>query len=320
MAPGGAAEYALLFYNNGRTERSGYCGRRVLWLSTGRATSEGYIRWHQPEIVLWWDGPGYEDREDWNEEWSIVDGPGYADWLEYDDGRLAFVASNKLGVRYHIVEPRLLQLLRHQPEINQLPVDGKSLDIRLERTSPQEIPVQAPSLVDLHSRGGFTLLLRMRGLRADLQAGALVADAFATITAARGEGPTEETVTRGYSIRLTKSLAVELRLRDREGREASHASSAPAQQDLWDGQFHTLAFIVDGGPRVVSIVTDETLDDGGTRPQGWGFLPQRLSDLGGDELVLHPHFGGQLQRFIIYDRALTTTEAIGAGRAMATPS
>ena len=49
-----------------------------------RIKSEGaqhYIkfRWCQPEIALWWDGIQLDDREDWNEDWAIVDGAGYFD-------------------------------------------------------------------------------------------------------------------------------------------------------------------------------------------------------------------------------------------------
>jgi hypothetical protein len=316
QAASGATEYALLFYNNGRTERSGYCGRRVLWLTTGRSTEEGHIRWHQPEVVLWWDGPGYEDRGNWNEEWSIVDGPGYADWLEDDLGRLSFVQSNKLGVRYHVVEPRLLELLRHQPELGQLPEEAKSLDIQPSPAGAAPVPVNAPSLVDLHSRGGFTIVLQLRGSRESMRPGEAIVEALSTITAARGEGPTEATLTRGYSVRLTDDLEVELLLRDGCGGEVHHASNAWGHPEIWDDRSHALAFICDGGPRILSTVVDEVLDDGGHTSQGWSFLPTTLGDLGGDELVLSPEFGGHLERFLIYDRPLTTSEAISASRAL----
>ena len=314
--PGGTTEYALLFYNNGRTERSGYCGRRVLWLTTGRSTAAGHIRWHQPEIVLWWDGPGYEDREDWNEEWSIVDGPGYADWWEDDAGQLSFVQSNKLGVRYHRVEPRLLELLRWQPELAELPDEQRSLDIHGNREAPPERVIEAPSLVDLRSRGGFTIVLQMSGSPEELRPGQPIARALSNITAARGEGPTDATLTRGYRIDLTETLEVELTLSDGLGGTFRCATHARGHAEIWDNQLHTLAFICDGGPRLAYCVVDELMDDGGDTPQGWSFLPADLGDLGGDELVLCSAFGGQLARFLIYDRPWTTSEAISASRAL----
>ena len=33
----------------------------------------------EPEVALWWDGLQLDSREDWNEDWAIVDGAGYHD-------------------------------------------------------------------------------------------------------------------------------------------------------------------------------------------------------------------------------------------------
>ena len=30
-------------------------------------------------MALWWDGLQLDSREDWNEDWAIVDGAGYHD-------------------------------------------------------------------------------------------------------------------------------------------------------------------------------------------------------------------------------------------------
>ncbi|MGA0894316.1 MAG: sialidase family protein [Ilumatobacteraceae bacterium] len=124
-SPDGMHEFVMLYYNNGRTERLGYVGRRVYWLVCGRSTPDGHIRWGQPEIALWWDGTGFEDRPGWNPDWAIVDGPGYPDFVEFDDATLAFVESNKLAVRYHVVDQRLLAHLRAQPDL--VHVTGESL-------------------------------------------------------------------------------------------------------------------------------------------------------------------------------------------------
>ena len=53
-------------------------------------------------------------REDWNEDWAIVDGAGYFDMQELEEGGLVFVESNKLTVRYHTVSPTTLQWLKVQ--------------------------------------------------------------------------------------------------------------------------------------------------------------------------------------------------------------
>ena len=74
----------------------GYTGRLVVWLTLGRIETKATggdrptIRWSQPEMVLWWDGILLDAREDWNEDWAIVDGAGYFDFQEVSGGRLYF--------------------------------------------------------------------------------------------------------------------------------------------------------------------------------------------------------------------------------------
>ena len=194
----------LLHYNNGRTDRLGYTGRRLYWLSVGRivadrsggATTSSYgtgagressrgtlspravgahdmdrssqtsraagqtpplvpssvnelmdrygrrssparyfptdsppprstsaeqkltIAWSQPELVLFWNEVSLEDRtytnpdgeEEWNEDWAIVDGPGYADFQELaTDFEVILVASNKLMVRLHKIDRKVVE-------------------------------------------------------------------------------------------------------------------------------------------------------------------------------------------------------------------
>jgi len=70
--------------------------------------------WSQPEIILWWDGVLLDDREEWNEDWAIVDGAGYHDIQELENGNLAFVESNKLTVRYHEISVDIINALKSQ--------------------------------------------------------------------------------------------------------------------------------------------------------------------------------------------------------------
>ena len=54
-------EVALLFYNNGQTDKVGYTGRLVVWLSLARREEAG-LTWAQPEIAIWWDGIQLDNR------------------------------------------------------------------------------------------------------------------------------------------------------------------------------------------------------------------------------------------------------------------
>ena len=62
--------YVMLFYNNGGTDREGYVGRRVYWITTGR-TVKDHIHWAQPEIALFNTLPVMDQREDWNVFFSL---------------------------------------------------------------------------------------------------------------------------------------------------------------------------------------------------------------------------------------------------------
>lgn len=309
-APGVPAEYVMLYYNNGGTERLGYVGRRVYWLTHGRATPDGLIRWSQPEIALYWDGTGFEERPDWNPDWAIVDGPGYPDFAELASSTLAFVESNKLAVRYHEVEPRLLAYLRRQHDLVVLPTEALVLDVV---AADGRADVRGPVLADLRAGGGFSITAHLRGVAAP---GEVLASAFSTVTAALGEEPTTATITKGWSLTVTVDGEVELYVTDGFGTELRHATTTAAAT-VWDGGGHTVSFLVDGGPKMVSIVVDDRLDDGGARAaQGWAFFPRDLGEVGGAEVKIAPGGGAALRRLLVHDRALMTTEAIAAWRSL----
>lgn len=304
----------MLFYNNARTDRLGYTGRRVYWLTVGRESPGGVIRWAQPEIALWWDGAGFEDRPDWNPDWAIVDGPGYPDWVEYDDGTLAFVESNKLAVRYHDVDRRLLHYLRHQPELSSMPTDGLVLDhVASPDTPGSPDEMAAPVLADLRAGGGFTMIVQIAGGARGGPREVLVS-ALTTVTAALGEEPTDRHITKGYEIAVTAAGEVELFVTDGFDQTFRHVTTIGAT-GVNDGAAHVVAFAVDGGPKVVSVVVDDHLDDGGEQaPQGWAFVPSGLGEIGGSRVRFRP--AGRLMRFALFDRALLTSEAIGTARSI----
>jgi len=308
--PGDPAEFVMLYYNNGRTDRLGYVGRRVYWLTYGRSVDD-HIVWSQPEIALYWDGTGFEERPEWNPDWAIVDGPGYPDFAQLADGRLVFVESNKLAVRFHEVEPRLLALLRRQHLVDadsHLVDDGLVLDV----SGPECVgPHRSAVLTDLRSGGGFSLSITVTA--ASLPATAaerLLVRALSNVTAALGEEPTTDRIDKGYTIALSSDGQIELEVTDGFGTGFRHVTTR--RGGLCDGAEHVVTFIVDGGPKVVSVVVDDRLDDGGdAAPQGWAFVPAALGEVGGSEVVVRSALVG---RHRVVDRALTTTEAISLSR------
>lgn len=306
--PGAPAEFLLLYYNNGRTDRLGYVGRRVYWLSHGRSTPDGHIGWSQPEVALYWDGTGFEDRPEWNPDWAIVDGPGYPDFAELADGRVVFVESNKLAVRFHEIDPSLVAMLRRQHVVTV--ADGLADDAwTLDTTTAGQH--RSAVLTDLRSGGGFSISVNLRaGAVPAAEADRTLVSALSNVTAALGEEPTHDRIDKGYVVALTAAGQVALRLTDGFGVGFEHATTRPG--GLCDGEEHVVTFIVDGGPKIVSLVVDERLDDGGDiAPQGWSFVPAALGEVGGSEVDVRSALVARLR---VADRALTTTEAMSLTR------
>jgi hypothetical protein len=238
--------------------------------------------------------------------------PGYPDWVEFDDGTLANVESNKLAVRYHVVDRRLLHFLRHQPELAAMPTDGLVFDHVASLDSPDEM--DAPVLADLRAGGGFTMIVQIASGASDSRSREALVSALSTVTAALGEEPTDRRVTKGYEIAVTATGEVELFVTDGFGQTFRHITTIGAD-GVNDGAIHVVAFVVDGGPKVVSVVVDEHLDDGGEQlPQGWAFVPSGLGEIGGSRVQLRSR--GRLMQFSLFDRALLISEVIGAARSM----
>lgn len=79
--------------------------------------------------------------------------------------------------------------------------------------------------------------------------------------------------------------------------------------------FQEVAFVVDGGPKVISVVVDGILCDGGLQGSaGWSFFGMDLADVTGS---LQATVGqvAKLGEVRIYDRYLLTSEIISNWRA-----
>jgi hypothetical protein len=84
-----------------------------------------------------------------------------------------------------------------------------------------------------------------------------------------------------------------------------------------EGKLHHLVVNVDGGPRIITFIVDGVLNDGGEYRQfGWGRFSPNLYGVGGERsLRIGPNLDGSVNSLRIYDRYLTTSQAIGNYRA-----
>lgn len=75
-----------------------------------------------------------------------------------------------------------------------------------------------------------------------------------------------------------------------------------------------MAFTVDGGPRIVTVMVDGKLCDGsGDRIRGWTWFDSAIGSVRGEELEVAPFPG--LESVRVYDRPSRVSEMVGSWRA-----
>jgi len=84
------------------------------------------------------------------------------------------------------------------------------------------------------------------------------------------------------------------------------------------GTLHHVVFIVDGGPKTISVLVDGELCDGGhDRQYGWGRFNPHLRDANGATTgVVAGGLDGDLPLFRIYGRPLLAAELAASRRAL----
>ncbi len=297
-------KFLFWFHNNGhrwynQAEATG--SRNIAWLSAG-TESNGRIHWTQPEIVRYVD--------------NLAEGCSYPDLIE-QHGRYFLAASQKTSARVGDIPADWLATLWDQP--NRKTLSRKDLLVELAgRDLKAGSQIAMPPLARLDQGGGFTLDFVVRMTYAE--PGQVLLD-----SRAGPEGP-------GVTVVTTARHALELAISD--GRRRFRWSSDPGL--VGPDAPHHVTFIVDGGPKVISVVVDGLLCDGGDsddRKYGYGrfveslypsrdpreaVLKEEMADVtGGARLKILPqvHRGAELLGLRIYGRALMTTEAVGNFRA-----
>ena len=144
---------------------------------------------------------------------------------ELSDGRVVFVESNKLTVRYHTIDPHTVAWLRHQltstPET--LVTGHRSTPETLVTDLTQEAvfswsgantdhwPLRAPVLPDLRCGAGFTLLLIIN--TALVSGPGLLVDAVTTVSGSLDEEDAED-IEKGFRIIVGEEQDIKLLVTD----------------------------------------------------------------------------------------------------------
>ncbi len=200
----------------------------------------------------------------------------YPDLVE-DGGKYYLTETQKDVARVHEIDPVLLAGLWGAAE---RPVPGKVGDVTFYQRSKRADHGKE----DL--RAGFSL---------DLWVNLASLDPGQTLLSSTG-----------LALRTIAGGAVELTLTD--GRSESRWASDPGS--IAAGKSQHLVVIVDGGPKIISFVTNGQFNDGGEHRQyGWGrFSPHLKNVMGLGELKKSP----AVLKLNVFNRHLRTAEAIAS--------
>ncbi|HFB98491.1 MAG TPA: exo-alpha-sialidase, partial [Bryobacterales bacterium] len=222
--------YLFWFHNNGhRWYSSGEAAgsRNLAWLSGGVEIG-GKLHWSQPELVRYVD--------------NFLEGCSYPDLIE-QDGRYYLTATQKTEARVGEIPAEWLEMLWSQFERKEVARDGLAAEFRADSLRPgASLPM--PALPNLASGGGFTLELRLRMTYADPNQ--------ILFESTREDGA-------GVRVRTVWCHALEISISD--GERSFSWQSDPGL--VGPDEPHSVAFIVDGGPKLLSVVVDGRLCDGG---------------------------------------------------------
>ena len=276
-----------------------YNDRNPVWLVGGIETDSPkgkIIRWSQPEIALYDDDP--------------IIRMSYPDLVE-EPGKYFLTETQKDIARTHEVKSELLEGMWSQFDTNpQLVTDGLLLSLpAAQQTMPDSAPAPQFPLFNRRSnradhgtedlRAGFSVDLRV---------------AFGKLSESQVILDNRLPDGRGLTLAATPRGSVEVLLND--GRTQNRWETEPGL--IQANKTHSIALIVDGGPKIISFVVDGKFCDGANHQQfGWGRFSPYFQSVNGDKtLLVGPKLDGKVEQLRIYGRAITVSEAVNNHRAM----
>jgi hypothetical protein len=282
-------KYLLWFHNHGGESVLAhpwdyYHNRNPAWI-VGGVERDGFIHWSEPEILLY--------------DASPTIGTSYPDFVE-DHGEFYATETIKTHARVHHIDRSLLEGMWNQAENKSIAHEGLLLTASAEQLRPDSM-ISMPTLPSL-SQGGFTIefWVRLREMTKE--------QVFLDARDAQGKG-----------IAITTSDFSTYRLTMHDGTiEFSWDSDAgTALGTMRVGEWQHVAFVVDGGPKIVSVIVDGLFNDGGpVRDFGWGRFDPATGDVNGaSKAKVASGVLGEVKLLRIYNRYLRTSEVVGNWRA-----
>lgn len=265
-------KYLLWYHNHGGRD---FKNRTPVWVAGG-IEKNGTIDWSQPEILLYTHN-------------TKVNGMSYPDLVE-DNGVYRVTETQKHIGRTHTIDSNLLEGLWRQQTANSLTKTGLVFS-RAGVMKPTSINM--PNLPRLNE-GSFTIEMLLT---------------FSELSANQVLFDNQIDKNKGISISTNADKKIMIEVGD--GDNTPYIWTMDENVLTLDKE-HYIAFIVDGKARVISVVIDGRLLDGGERHQyGWRRFSNELGDVNGlKRATLIGSASAYIRQINIYDRYLTTSESI----------
>ena len=266
-------KYLFWFNNQGAKD---FWPRNPVWI-TGGFEKDGFLHWSQPEILLY--AP------------IVERGMSYPDLIQ-EEGGYWVTETQKTIARMHTIDPVLLEGLWNQVQTRTVAQNGLILSKNLDE--PPVSKMKMPQLPSLASGGGFSIEFWLK-INSNL-AGQIILDSR------NKEG-------KGIVIVTSEQDTIQIDLNDGKNTGRWNCDAGLITTDSW----HHVVMIVDGGPKIITMVVDGVLCDGrAQRDFGWSRFSKDLDNVNGShELTIAPSLEVQLKVVRLYDRYLRTSEAVG---------
>ena len=286
-------KYALFFHNNGGRHYSPHpLGNRNPTWSAGGIERDGFIHWSEPEILLY--------------DHDYARGISYPDWVE-DQGEYFFTETQKTRARVHQIPTVFMEMLWAQATRREVARTGLLLEVA---RSPKvaETSIDWPRVGKLSTGDSFALELAVDS--APIMADRKLLDTRLANTT--NVGVLAQFAGTGMTISQRREGALEILLDD--GRSPLWWSTEPGAVPV-ERPFH-LVVNVDADSKVLTLVINGQLYDGGDRPFGYARFNPFMYDVNGLSMV---QWGRQIDLGValirVYGRSLFTSEAVGNYRA-----
>ena len=263
--------YLLWYHNHGGTD---FKNRTPVWMAGG-IENDGTIEWSQPEILLYTHD-------------SKINGMSYPDLIE-ENGKYWITETQKQIGRTHSINPSLLEGLWKQSAAGVLAKKGLILS-KKDITKTSSFNISASSLQE---GSGITIemLLNFKNLYP-------------------GQNIVEIPAENQQGIRISTAAKNTLLIEISDGRQDPFAWICD-EYILKPGKNQYLSFILDKEARILSVIVDGRLCDGGYQRQyGWTKLSEPVGEIKFTGKCNVSSSDVVIRQLSVYNRYLTTSEAI----------